>query len=382
MAHPLAQQPPSSLPFAFAARTSPLAFGFGIPSSSTSASLRSSSVNWSPPGQSPIKSPISRSDLASRTPLSSLKRSRRSRSPSSSPPLSPSSPASSSSHLRGSTYKVDLSAAGLDLQDISEVHKPAKRTRLGSSEAAQPSTNDIDIGIILATLPASAHLPILLQLLRTHPSLSETVLSQIPQPEVRTCINEIDASFDAIHKAAGGSLGLRGGSAVSESRRWERVRSEVEVFCRTASTYIRYFTSSSKSPIDTQSIFTFLEPLTTHLQTVLRLVPSAAASSNPVLDLAKLVLSVWTLWLSNLLTEVNQQGGMYPHSTVSHWAETLDRLTASVIGTVTAHDSHWSSSTTNPSSIVNAFFEESFRQALIPVRHRFLNEVGWLIGRR
>ncbi|OCF73938.1 hypothetical protein I204_05786 [Kwoniella mangroviensis CBS 8886] len=391
MAHPLTQQPPSSLPFPFAARPSPLSFGFGHPSTpsgfNTPVRPPTSGLNWSSPVHSPTKASLSRLRSSESNNVASpntLKRARRSRSPSSSPPLSPNSPASSSSQARGSASKVDLSAvAGLALQDGPP--KSAKRSRPWSSDEPQNAASDgIDVGILLATLPSSSHLPILMQLLRTHPTLSESVLGQIPQPEVKTCVREMQTAFEAVQKAAGGSFGMREASELFESRRWERVRGEAEIFCRTASTYIRYFTSNAKSPLEAESIFAFLHPLTTYLRTLLSVVPVNAPPNNPILDLAKLVLTIWDLWLKSLSAEVNQRGGMYPHSVVANWAETMDRLVSKNITNAwdSSPMSHWSLPTSRPASQNSTPFDESFRQALEPLRNRFLTEVGWMIGRR
>ncbi|OCF33935.1 hypothetical protein I316_04280 [Kwoniella heveanensis BCC8398] len=481
MAHPLTQQPPSSLPFAFAAKPSPLSFGFGLPStpvpfSSPSQSFPSPSAsgsgfrasgsnnasNWPISSPSPTKLTALRSRPAltptpshgqglaatpsGGAPISSLKRSRRSRSPSSSPPLSPNSFASSSSLSRpvdpsaaaaGQATKVDLSAvAGLALGDgnssgsgllgMNDTQKTAKRSRLVRSvaESAATSTStsaseNLDVGILLASLPASAHLPILLKLLQAHPGLSDEVLPQIPRPDLRACVKELQLIFDRVQKVAGPSVGVSFGAAgasenqIAESRRWERSKEEVDMFCRTASTYIRYFTSPPTKPsnssqsVDFQSLFVFFHPLTNQLYHLLRLVPSSS-TSNGVLDLAKLILSSWTTWVDTLSREVNGSGGMYPHSLVTQWADSLDQLTSGTtsgafsssatptqtptFGWLTPQQSpaahHWSSSsfsgsvaaagsTSSPSA-----FEQSFQQALKPVRDRFNTEVGWLIGRR
>ncbi|WWC58477.1 uncharacterized protein I303_101020 [Kwoniella dejecticola CBS 10117] len=371
MAHPLTQQPPSSLPFPFAARPSPLSFGFGLPTSPSAFTSPVRGVSWSSPTPSPSRAPRFRSETTSTT----LKRSRRSRSPSSSPPLIPSSPASTSSQARSA--KVDLSV--LALQDGPS--KSAKRTCLVPGVNQQTSVSgDVDAGILLATLPPSAHLPILLQILQSHPSLTDEVIGQIPQPDVKHCIREISTAFEGVQRAAGGGIGVRGGSQMSELRRWDRVRAEVEVFCRTASTYIRYFTSS-KSPIATEAIFTFLHPLTASLQVLLQLVPSNADATNPVLDLAHIVLSAWTLWVESLSTEVNQHGGMYPHSLVASWADVLVRITVRP-ESAAPYAAHWSVPTPQPQPHEDSTpFEDSFRKALLPVKVRFLAELGWMIGR-
>ncbi|WVF70350.1 hypothetical protein IAT40_005140 [Kwoniella sp. CBS 6097] len=469
MAHPLTQQPPSSLPFAFAAKPSPLSFGFGLPSTPVSFGSPSQSFASTPSGSGfrppssntalnwPISTPSptrltalkSRPALAltpttsgqtpthaqahvassNGTPFTSLKRSRRSRSPSSSPPLSPSSFSSRPSISRtvddGQSSKVDLSAvAGLALADGSsdpatnDENKAAKRSRLVravtdsvATSASNAVSENLDVGILLASLPASAHLPILLQLLRTHPNLSDEVLPQIPQPDLRACIKELQSIFDRVQKVAGPSVGNVFATAgmpsnqIAENRRWERSKEAIYLFCRTASTYIRYFTSptigsSSTQPTDIQSLFILFHPLTTQLYYLFRLIPPSS-TSNSVLDLAKLVLTGWTTWVDTLSREVNGSGGMYPHSVVTQWADILDQLTLGTTSDPSPSPTsfgwsapqqpasmHWSSSNISlgaapaASTIPPSAFEHSFQQAMKPVRDRFNTEVGWLIGRR
>ncbi|WWD17755.1 hypothetical protein CI109_102196 [Kwoniella shandongensis] len=412
MAHPLTQQPPSSLPFAFAARPSPLAFGFGLPSTSSSSSSvlntpnKASTTTWPTFSSSPSKVTASRLRLnpSPNVTHTSLKRSRQSRSPSSSPPLTPSFSTSIHSNIRvdRSQSKVDLSeVAGLALQDpltsYAGKSKQPKRTRLTADKNDQTLGEDIDVGILLATLPPSAHLPILLQVLRDNPSLSASILPQIPRPDLRSCINELECGLDRIRKLVGPIQSMYGlQTSVSSARRWERVRDEVETFCRTASTYIRYITSTSPgaTAIDPQSLFALLHPLTTHLLFLLALIPSSspfgngiqsATPGNVVLELAKLILSKWNTWILELAAEVNDRGGMYPYSVVIQWADTLDHI---VSGPSTSSSDqsivpHWSSSSSTVQSPEpdSQSLQPSFREAFVPIRDQFLTRVGWLVGR-
>ncbi|KAK8866044.1 hypothetical protein IAR55_001195 [Kwoniella newhampshirensis] len=412
MAHPLTQQPPSSLPFAFAARPSPLAFGFGLPSASGSSSagvsspVRHSGNAWANLSPSPAKATPSRFRLNSSPTAThtSLKRSRPSRSPSSSPPLTPTSSTSAVSHTRydQSTSKVDLAdVAGLALQDTPSVsagkHKLPKRTRLTFTKD-EPSSNEVvDVGILLATLPPSAHLPILLQILRNNPSLSASILHQIPRPDLRSCINELESSFDRIRKLAGPLQPAFGRQPVmSISRRWDRVRGEADAFCRTASTFIRFITTRAPgaSTVDSQTLFSLLHPVTSHLLSILALIPhssqpaSGSQSSAPidtVLDLAKLLLSTWNSWLLDLSSEVNEQGGMYPYSVVVQWANVIEQFASgdSVIVSEPPVVAHWSTSSTPLQNLRQDIqpLESSFRLAFVPIREQFVTRVGWLIGR-
>ncbi|WVQ82655.1 hypothetical protein IAT38_004787 [Cryptococcus sp. DSM 104549] len=419
MAHPLTQHPSSSLPFSFPPRPSPLSFGFGHPPSHPSPSpsfgspARPALAQWPTFGQTqtpsrPAPSP-SRPKVGSYSAAqSSLKRTRRSRSPSGSPPPSPTPPTGGASTSPSHSAIGGSAQKGSDAPGQGVGQRQIKRSRLHAGQTEQAGDGEVDIGIMLATLPPSAHLPILLQLLRANPSLSSSVLAQIPQPDLRSCNAELDRIAAQISKAAGPvfpSMGFPGGLA--DARRWERVRGDVDLFCRTATTYIRYITSPTQKSVitDLSSLFSFLQPLTQHLLLILALIPSSSpstpsqgtpASPTPattsVLDLAKLILSTWTEWVTSLSTDVNQKGGMHPHSIVSHWAETLDQLAAPApppaVNSVFSQpaSTHWSSSSWgNPAqgqAQGEAALVVSFREAVGNVRDQFVGQVGWLIGRQ
>lgn len=164
-------------------------------------------------------------------------------------------------------------------------------------------------------------------------------------------------------------------------------------------TYIKCFTSANQQPaIDCPTLFLFLESHTRHLLTILSYIPSSSqldGSSPPpaslVLDLAKLSLTIWTSWVSDLSSDVNDRGGMYPHSAVAHWNDTLEQLVGGIpspsipsASNAPGTGSHWSSSTPltagNPSPA--KLLVSSFQEAFIPIRDQFVSQVGWLIGRQ
>ncbi|WVR05997.1 hypothetical protein IAU60_003025 [Kwoniella sp. DSM 27419] len=401
MAHPLTQQPPSALPFAFAARPSPLSFGFGSPSAQPAlgSPVRApfGAGSWSTPSSS--RSPIARfnSDLTGAGQNASLKRSRPSRSPSSSPPLTPSSPTSVSSQIRidQANSRVDLAAvASLDIREtrptaVLQDPRQTKKSR-GSALPAQTPSDALDVGVLLASLPATAHLSILVDLLRAQPSLSSTVLAHIPRLELRDCIRELDVRMERVQRVAGSGTQASSASQLAVDRRWERVRGDVESFCHTAATYIRYITSANykQAFTDTDALFPFLHAITAHVRPLLRLVPPSAPSSHPVFELAQMILSVWNNWISSISLDVNENGGMFPYSTVSNWADAFEALTSTKTACSDSEfkqvfTPHWSTSL-QPASNTGAetTFEASFIQALTLAQNRFNVELGWLIGRR
>ncbi|ADV21044.1 hypothetical protein I315_02178 [Cryptococcus gattii Ru294] len=409
MAHPLTQQPSSTISFPFAARPSPLTFGFGLPSAAPSEAPTHMSSTHSPhritgpacssPSRNSFARPIP--SQAFTPPTRSLKRTRRSRSPSTSPTGSIQSPRSRSPTPVSSRLGSLPSTKGLRTGP-SHASKTVKRSKLQNSTSDEQSAEGVDIGIMLAALPPSAHLPILLQLMQLEPSLSSTVLGIMPKLEFRSCLKEMERLFAEIEKLAGpvANISFYPG-ALAESRRWDRVSNHVEVYCRTVSTYIKCFTSSNQQPaIDCPTLFLFLESHTRHLLTILSYIPSSSqldGSTSPpaslVLDLAKLSLTIWSSWVSDLSSDVNDKGGMYPHSVVTHWNDTLEQLvvgppslSSSVLppSNASARGSHWLSSTplTAGANQPAKLLVSSFQEAFTPIRDQFVSQVGWLVGRQ
>ncbi|OXG75456.1 hypothetical protein C349_06035 [Cryptococcus neoformans var. grubii Br795] len=408
MAHPLTQQPSSSLSFPFAARPSPLTFGFGLPSAAPSETpthtLNAHSPHrmTGPACSSPSKIFFARPrpNQAFTPPTGSLKRTRRSRSPSTSPTGSIHSPRSRSPTPMSSRLGHIPPPKNMRT-DLPYASKTVKRSKLHNSSSDERSAEGVDVGIMLAALPPSAHLPILLQLLQLDPSLSSAVLGIMPKLEFRSCLKEMEKLFAEIEKLAGPVVNVSFyPGALAESRRWDRVSKNVEVYCRTVATYIKCFTSSNQQPaIDCPTLFLFLESHTRHLLTILSYIPSSPhldGSSPPpaslVLDLAKLSLTIWSSWVSDLSSDVNDRGGMYPHSAVAHWNDTLEQLVSGIpsapsvpsASNAPAAASHWSSSTllTAGTPPPSKLLVSSFQEAFTPIRDQFVSQVGWLIGRQ
>ncbi|KIR74915.1 hypothetical protein I310_01189 [Cryptococcus deuterogattii CA1014] len=212
MAHPLTQQPSSTISFPFAARPSPLTFGFGLPSaapseapthmSSTHSSHRITGPACSSPSRNSFARPRPSQAFNFTPPTRSLKRTRRSRSPSTSPTGSIQSPRSRSPTPVSS--RIGSLPSPKDLRtDLSHPSKTVKRSKLQNSTSDEQSAEGVDIGIMLAALPPSAHLPILLQLLQLEPSLSSTVLGIMPKLEFRSCLKEMERLFAEIENLAG-----------------------------------------------------------------------------------------------------------------------------------------------------------------------------------
>jgi hypothetical protein len=126
-----------------------------------------------------------------------------------------------------------------------------------------------------------------------------------------------------------------------------------------------------------------LQGISTHVIYLLRLIPPGSdtntGTTQTLLDLGKRVINAWTNWLNNVSAEVNQQSGMFPHSIVEGWAFNLDTLANIPAYTPSSGGFGWSCP--QPTSEPSNALVDSFRDAMRPLRDRFTNELGWLIGR-
>ena len=228
-----------------------------------------------------------------------------------------------------------------------------------------------------ATLPPSSHLSILLNILQSHPTLIPDVVKSLPQPDLDECIHQLDKIVGRIQRKAGSV-----NSGLDQSRAWARAQDDVSEFCRTASTYVSFFTSppsKASQPLDPQTLQTLLYIITSNVYSLLHLVPPGIQIGTPsvksLLDLGILIVKSWIDWVAGISVEVNQNGGMYPRSLVEGWATNLDAVAQ-----------YRSLTTVVPTSYENVPLAtsplvESLQSALAPIFDKFIAEVGWLIGR-
>ena len=82
----------------------------------------------------------------------------------------------------------------------------------------------------LATLPHSTHLPILLGILQNNPSLTDTVLTRLPQPDLEQCLAELERCADRTKRSAGQTI-----SNLHASKPSGKTEKDVDEFCKTVS---------------------------------------------------------------------------------------------------------------------------------------------------
>lgn len=267
---------------------------------------------------------------------------------------------------------------------------------------------DVDVGVLLASLPPQSLLPLLNAMLNAQPSLKSLILPLIPPPTLETAVQTLDHSARKLRDAypysspptftpvsTTSSLGfgsgfgsqksnlnnvdherftsITDGSQMRESYVLSRLRPHINDFVSVCMSYVPYFSyiraaeasangsgSSSRShstalqlqhkdkphPSET---FLFLSALTSHVFSQ----PPLTQSSLAPLLLPRLSQE-WTAWIDRIDDVVNREGGMFGGETVRAWERTLDEF----------------ADTRGPHSCV-----------MKEVRDRWVAKVGWLVGR-
>jgi len=268
-----------------------------------------------------------------------------------------------------------------------------------SKENKAPGS-DVDIGVLLATLPPQSLLPILTSLISAQPSLKPAVLELIPRPTVDTAVQAIAQSAKKLkdaypysntssftsssitsfgfgststsQRSSGFGLGRSGShqllfgqtnvnnnqhGGMREEYIVSRLRPHISDFVAACFSYLPYFsyvspqslasTSQKSHPSET---FAFLSALTSH---VLSQPPLTQTSLVPAV-LPRL-LEEWKAWVRELDDIVNRQAGMFGVETVKGWEKELDEF---------------------------AHAKDHGLEVLREIRDTWVGKVGWLVGRR
>ncbi|KAG9087460.1 hypothetical protein FS749_002899 [Ceratobasidium sp. UAMH 11750] len=261
----------------------------------------------------------------------------------------------------------------------------------------QDSQVNIDVGVLLASLPSESLLPLLTSLITSQPSLKPLVLSLIPRPSVQTAVQALNNSakalrdaypyaqspqppastsfgfgssfgtFMSMHAPSSTTFGFRPAApshtngAMRDDYIRSRIRPSVTEFISTATSYLSYFSllPSAQNPNPQYSrsslhdSFAYLCALTAH---IMRAPPLARVLLLENTVLFPKILAEWNMWVDRLDIEVNQNGGMFSGEAVKEWERTLDELTKE-----------------GP--------PPGQRGNMQPIRDKWIEKVGWMVGR-
>ncbi|KAJ3572528.1 hypothetical protein NP233_g3031 [Leucocoprinus birnbaumii] len=250
---------------------------------------------------------------------------------------------------------------------ISPTDSGAKEQTAAKENKPPPSEEDeVDVGVLLASLPTQALLPLLTSLLKAHPSLKSTLLPLIPRPTLDTAIQALAQASRKLRDAypysntvsfsqpAFGfgnrpqnpptpyhhSGGMRDAYVIS------RLRPHITEFVAACTSYLPYFSCipTSKQPTTatlhqhTQvppplpsfaqlskekshplESFTYLSAITQH---IMDQPPLAQASIAPLIF--SRLNDEWNAWVDKVDGIVNRQGGMFGIEQVRTWENALD----------------------------------------------------------
>ncbi|KAJ7092647.1 hypothetical protein C8R44DRAFT_646942 [Mycena epipterygia] len=265
---------------------------------------------------------------------------------------------------------------------------------------------DVDVGVLLASLPSQSLLPLLTSLLSAQPSLKSVILPLIPRPTIDTAIQALALSArklrDAYPYSTGSSQPVspagfgfgnsrpafaafgrtsapqpqsgfsQSNGGMRESYILSRLRPHITEFVAACMSYMPYFSyatapshqstptaqshsttlqSIHKEQIHPSETYTFLAALTEHLFSQ----PPLTQSSLAPLLLPR-ISEEWKAWVNKLDVTVNQQGGMFAAEIVRTWERGLDAF-ADARGAEGA-------------------------DAMRAVRDLWISKVGWLVGRQ
>ncbi|KAF8213128.1 hypothetical protein K438DRAFT_1661139 [Mycena galopus ATCC 62051] len=281
-----------------------------------------------------------------------------------------------------------------------------------SKENKAPSgteETDVDVGVLLASLPAQSLLPILTSLISAQPTLKSVILSLIPRPTLDTALQALSQSarklrdaypYSTTSQPSSPALGFGFGNTrpvfgafgkppisqpqsafannqnnggMRDSYILSRLRPHITEFVAACMSYMPYFsyvavasqsTSTStagqshsttlqsihKEHIHPSETYMFLAALTEHLVSQ----PPLAQSLLAPLLLPRLS-EEWKAWVHKLDDTVNRQGGMFAADVVRSWERGLDTYANS---------------------------QGEGADVMRSVRDLWISKVGWLVGRQ
>ncbi|GJJ09447.1 hypothetical protein Clacol_003670 [Clathrus columnatus] len=259
-----------------------------------------------------------------------------------------------------------------NLKELQE-HKANRVTAVNS---------DVDIGVLLASLPQQSLLPLLMSLLREQPNLKPILLSLIPRPTLQIALQVLVEASKALRDAypystpqsrvhsepdsqhgpgsytrqVSHSSVMEPSSVMRESYVLSRLRPHITEFITTCFSYLPYFSFLPSSPSGNQSMsaarphptetFTFLSTLMSHIFSQPQL------TQNELLNqLMPRLLQEWKAWLDRIDTVVNRAGGMFSAEIALTWDRNLDDFAEKHVG-------------------------------MKEIRHSWIDKVGWLVGKR
>ncbi|KAI0304806.1 hypothetical protein BC826DRAFT_902161 [Russula brevipes] len=290
---------------------------------------------------------------------------------------------------------------------------PKGERTLKEQPNSSEENQDVDVGVLLASLPTQSLLPLLNSLIQAQPTLKPIILSLIPRPSLDTALQALTQSAKGLRDAypysnhppsqisLSSALGFGFGSSplgrptshspsslgfgshvpqqtfgvssnnfsdtvggMREEYIVSRLRPHINDFVASFQSYLPYFSqrtfNSNPHPSNTPQsprrvrcspteTFLFLQSFTSHILAQ----PSLTQATLVPLVLSRLV-DEWRAWVEHIDEVVNRQARMFGEETVRGWERVLDEF---------------------------ADVKENGLESLREIRDSWMAKVGWLVGR-
>nr|GAT44115.1 predicted protein [Mycena chlorophos] len=268
---------------------------------------------------------------------------------------------------------------------------PPKRARVAletvkddakENKAPTPAEdNQVDVGMLLASLPSQSLLPILTSLISQQPSLKHVVLSLIPRPTLDTALQAVAQSVRKLRDAypysstspnpnvppTFGFGSPRSSFAtprtpqqpqMRDSYVISRLRPHTADFAAACMSYLPYFSYIAppsgtapmhKGQLHPSETYLLLAAITDH---ILSLPPLVQTQLVP--QLLSRLAEEWRAWLDKV-DSVLKEGGMFTADVLESWIRGLDSYAAA---------------------------SGEFGDMMRPVRDGWIERVGWTVGRQ
>ncbi|KAF7306858.1 hypothetical protein MIND_00478000 [Mycena indigotica] len=230
--------------------------------------------------------------------------------------------------------------------------EPGSKDDRDGKENKAPSPaeeTEVDVGVLLASLPPQSLLPLLTSLLSTQPSLKKVVLSLIPRPTLDSALQALTISarklrdaypytnvtpnigFGAARPTFGFPRPSTQPPAMRDSYVSSRLEPHIDEFVSASLSYLPYFSylPSSNEPvakgaIHPSEVYSFLSALMQHALALPPLAQSQLASK-----LITRLNDEWKAWVNKVDVTLNQEGGMFTADSLRTWERGLDQFASS-----------------------------------------------------
>jgi len=237
----------------------------------------------------------------------------------------------------------------------SEIDGRVSRAAKTNGAGADPETDDIDMGFMLALLPPQSLVPLITSLLKEHPSLKSTLLSSMPRPSIESALHALSQSSSKLknalpysspgfaftssaetnpsprHSSFSSMAPATHTHSMRDSYIQSRIGPHLTEFTTNVQSVLPFFSLLPLPPPSrniSQELKAHPSETFTYLSAVTRELLTLPPICHPALrtTLTPRLLNEWKAWLNRVDDHVNNQAGMFGLGTLRVWETELDEF--------------------------------------------------------